>query len=149
MAGSLKNTKTNGLFWFLGTGLGIGALAVALSAAGNPKNMGICVACFIRDTAGALGLHGAAAVQYLRPEIPGFLLGAFILSLFKGRWKGEGGSAPLARFAIAFFVMIGALVFLGCPLRLMLRLGGGDLNALVGLAGFAAGIGLGSVFLRK
>jgi YedE family putative selenium metabolism protein len=125
------------------------ALAVALSKFGNPKNMGICVACFIRDTAGALGLHGAGAVQYLRPEIPGFLLGAFVLSLFKREWKPQGGSAPLARFAIAFFVMIGALVFLGCPLRLMLRLGGGDLNALVGLAGFTVGIGLGSVFLRK
>jgi YedE family putative selenium metabolism protein len=145
----MKNKKDNSLFWFLGTGLGIGVLAVALSNAGNPKNMGICVACFIRDTAGALGLHGAAAVQYLRPEIPGFLLGACVLALLKGRWKGQGGSAPLARFAIAFFVMIGALVFLGCPLRLMLRLGGGDLNALVGLAGFAAGIALGSVFLRK
>jgi YedE family putative selenium metabolism protein len=94
-------------------------------------------------------LHGAAAVQYLRPEIPGFLLGAFILSLLKGKWKGQGGSAPLARFGIAFFVMIGALVFLGCPLRLVLRLGGGDLNALVGLVGFAAGIGAGSIFLRK
>jgi YedE family putative selenium metabolism protein len=149
MIASLKNTKTSGLLWFLGTGLGIGALAVALVKAGNPKNMGICVACFIRDTAGALGLHGATAVQYLRPEIPGFLLGAFILALLKGQWKGQGGSAPLARFAIAFFVMIGALVFLGCPLRLVLRLGGGDLNALVGLVGFAAGIGLGSIFLRK
>jgi YedE family putative selenium metabolism protein len=149
MIASSKKQKDNSLFWFLGTGLVIGALAVVLSNAGNPKNMGICVACFIRDTAGALGLHGAAAVQYLRPEIPGFLLGAFILSLLKGRWKGQGGSAPLARFAIAFFVMTGALVFLGCPLRLVLRLGGGDLNALVGLAGFAAGIGIGSIFLRK
>jgi YedE family putative selenium metabolism protein len=145
----VKTTKTNGLYWFIGTGIGIGALAVALAKFGNPKNMGICVACFIRDTAGALGLHGAGAVQYPRPEIPGFLLGAFALSLIKREWKPQGGSAPLARFAIAFFVMIGALVFLGCPLRLMLRLGGGDLNALVGLAGFAAGIGLGSVFLRK
>jgi YedE family putative selenium metabolism protein len=149
MSASRKNTKNDGLFWFLGTGLCIGAFAVALSKAGNPQNMGICVACFIRDTAGALGLHGAAAVQYLRPEIPGFLLGSFILALLKGQWKGQGGSAPLARFAIAFFVMIGALVFLGCPLRLMLRLGGGDLNALVGLAGFAGGIGVGSIFMRK
>jgi YedE family putative selenium metabolism protein len=144
-----KTTKTNGLYWFIGTGLCIGALAVALSKFGNPKNMGICVACFIRDTAGALGLHSTAAVQYLRPEIPGFLLGAFVLSLVRREWKPQGGSAPLARFAVAFFVMIGALVFLGCPLRLVLRLGGGDLNALVGLVGFAAGIGAGSVFLRK
>jgi YedE family putative selenium metabolism protein len=45
--------------------------------------------------------------------------------------------------------MIGALVFLGCPLRLMLRLGGGDFNAIIGLAGFAFGIAIGSLFLRK
>jgi YedE family putative selenium metabolism protein len=31
----------------------------------------------------------------------------------------------------------------------MLRLGGGDLNALVGLAGFGAGVAIGSIFLRK
>ena len=36
--------------------------------------------------------------------------------------------------------MIGALMFLGCPLRMVIRLGGGDLNALVGLVGFIAGI---------
>jgi uncharacterized protein len=146
MAVLIKNEKRRAFFWFLAAGLIIGIFAVILSKAGNPPNMGICVACFLRDTAGALGLHGAA--QYLRPEIPGFLLGAFVLSLLKGEWKSQGGSAPLARFAIAFFVMIGALVFLGCPLRLMLRLGGGDLNALVGLAGFAAGVVLGSIFLR-
>ena len=45
--------------------------------------------------------------------------------------------------------MIGALVFLGCPLRMMLRIGGGDLNALVGLAGFILGIGVGIFFLNK
>jgi YedE family putative selenium metabolism protein len=149
MISSQKNVKNSGFYWLAATGIVIGALAVVLAKFGNPKNMGICAACFIRDTAGALGLDGAAAVQYIRPEIPGFLLGAFVLALFKGEWKGQAGSAPLARFVIAFFVMIGALVFLGCPLRLMLRLGGGDLNALVGLAGFAAGIGAGSVFLRK
>ena len=45
--------------------------------------------------------------------------------------------------------MIGALAFLGCPLRMVLRLGGGDLNALVGLIGFTAGICVGIVFLKK
>jgi YedE family putative selenium metabolism protein len=111
--------------------------------------MGLCAACFIRDVAGALGLDSAATVQYIRPEIPGFLLGAFILSLVRREWKSEGSSAHLSRFFISFFVMIGALVFLGCPLRLMLRLGGGDLNAVIGLAGFAAGAGIGSVFIFR
>ncbi|MDR0685617.1 MAG: YedE-related selenium metabolism membrane protein [Spirochaetaceae bacterium] len=148
---ALKNVvvRDRSLYWFIGTGLVIGICALLLAKFGNPVNMGICAACFIRDTAGALGLDSAAAVQYLRPEIAGFIAGAFILSLIKREWKGEGGSAPLVRFAIAFFVMIGALVFLGCPLRLMLRLGGGDLNAVVGLAGFVGGIGAGSIFIRK
>jgi YedE family putative selenium metabolism protein len=126
-----------------------GALAVLLTVFGNPANMGICVACFIRDTAGALGLHGAATVQYLRPEIPGFIAGAFMLSLARREFKPSGGSAPLLRFFISIFVIIGALVFLGCPLRMVLRLAGGDLNALVGLAGFVSGIALGSVMLKK
>jgi len=88
MAVLIKNEKSRDLAWFLAAGICIGIFAVVLSKAGNPKNMGICVACFLRDAAGALGLHNAAAVQYLRPEIPGFLLGAFILALFKGEWKG-------------------------------------------------------------
>ena len=127
----------------------VGLFAVGLVVLGNPPNMGVCVACFLRDTAGALGLHGAANVQYIRPEIPGFILGAFILSLARREFKPSGGSAPLARFFISLFVMIGALVFLGCPLRMVLRLAGGDLNALLGLAGFASGIGLGSLMLKK
>jgi YedE family putative selenium metabolism protein len=148
----MANTKTarnTGLGWLLATGAVIGAAALLLTRFGNPANMGICAACFLRDTAGALGLDGAAAVQYIRPEIIGFIAGAFLLSLVKKEWRPPAGSAPLLRFALAFFVMIGALVFLGCPLRLMLRLGGGDLNALVGLVGFAGGVAVGSVFIRR
>ena len=40
----------------------IGLLAVISVYFGNPKNMGICVACFIRDISGSLGLHSAAVV---------------------------------------------------------------------------------------
>ena len=143
------NVKNNDLFWFAGTGVFIGSAAVLLTKLGNPPNMGICAACFIRDLSGALGLHSAANVRYIRPEVSGFILGAFILSFLRREWKSQGNQAALSHFFIAFFVMIGALVFLGCPLRLMLRLGGGDLNALVGLFGFAAGIGAGSIFVRR
>jgi YedE family putative selenium metabolism protein len=45
--------------------------------------------------------------------------------------------------------MIGALVFLGCPWRAILRLAGGDLNSLFGLAGLIVGIGIGTVFFRQ
>ncbi|MDO4799615.1 MAG: YedE family putative selenium transporter, partial [Bacillota bacterium] len=61
----------------------------------------------------------------------------------------RGGSSPFTRFVLSAFVMVGALMFLGCPLRLVLRLAGGDLNAILGLVGFVAGIGAGIFFLNK
>lgn len=136
--------------WFiLITGLIIGAAAVVLVKLGNPPNMGFCVACFERDIAGALGLHRAGVVQYMRPEIIGIVLGALLTSLFAGEFKSRGGSATLVRFVMGMFMMIGALVFLGCPLRDVLRMAGGDYNAVVGLIGFACGVGGGVWFLRR
>ena len=130
-------------------GVAIGIISVALVLFGNPGNMGFCIACFLRDIAGAVKLQTAGVVQYVRPEIIGLILGSFIISLLKGEFKPRGGSAPITRFFIAFMVMIGALVFLGCPFRMVLRLAAGDLNALVALAGFAAGIAIGCYFLSK
>jgi YeeE/YedE family (DUF395). len=131
------------------TGAVIGILAVILVRFGNPVNMGICIACFIRDMTGALGLHRADVVQYIRPEIIGIVLGAFVMAIGKKEFDVRGGSSPFIRFLLGFIVMIGALMFLGCPLRMVLRLGGGDLNALFGLAGFAVGIVVGIIFLRN
>jgi len=130
-------------------GLVIGVLAPLLQKSGNPGNMGICVACFERDIAGSLGLHRADVVQYLRPEILGFLLGAFIAALAFGEFKPRSGSAPMARFLLGMCAMIGALVFLGCPWRALLRLAGGDGNALFGLAGLAVGIWIGTLFFKS
>lgn len=127
----------------------IGLIGAILLKFGNPGNMGICVACFYRDIAGALGLHRAPVVQYLRPEIMGFIFGAFIISVTKGDFKSRGGSSPLIRFFLGFFLVIGALVFLGCPLRMILRLANGDLNALTALLGYLIGIFIGIQFLKK
>ena len=124
-------------------GVAVGLAALILTAMGNPANMGFCIACFLRDTAGACGLHSAAKVQYVRPEIIGLVLGAFLMSVAGKEFKARAGSSPALRFVIGAFVVIGALAFLGCPLRMVLRLGGGDLNALVGLIGFFIGIQIG------
>ncbi len=126
----------------------IGLLAALLQRLGNPPNMGICVACFERDIAGALGLHRAAAVQYIRPEIIALVLGATLAALLFGEFRPRGGSSPIVRFLLGAMAMIGALVFLGCPWRALLRLAGGDLNAILGLAGLVVGIGIGVGFLK-
>ena len=130
-------------------GVLIGVISAMLVFFGNPANMGFCIACFLRDTTGALGLHSAAAVQDIRPEIIGLVLGACIVSLITKEFRPRGGSAPVTRFTLGAFVMIGCLMFLGCPFRMILRLAGGDGNAIFGLVGFAAGILTGTFFLKK
>lgn len=131
------------------TGVIVGLIASMLVYFGNPANMGYCIACFLRDTAGGLGLHNAKAVQYIRPEIIGLILGALGAAYAHGEFAPKGGSSPLTRFFLGFFAMIGCLMFLGCPFRMLLRIAGGDLNAWAGLIGFAGGIYAGIFFLNR
>jgi YedE family putative selenium metabolism protein len=93
-------------------------------------------------------LHRAAVVQYIRPEIIGFVLGSLFASLLAREFKPRTGSSPLVRFLLGMFAMIGALVFLGCPWRAYLRLSGGDWNAVPGIIGLIVGIVIGVLFLR-
>lgn len=131
------------------SGLVLGALICVLIATGNPGNMAICVACFIRDIAGATKFHTAGVVQYFRPEIVGFVLGSFIIANASKEFKVVSGGAPLTKLLLGACTMILALVFLGCPLRMILRMSGGDLNAYVAFVGFVVGILAGIFFLKN
>jgi len=154
MAGGRRLWRRIGAFPASGVGLAIVGLVVGVVASvlvrwGNPPNMGICTACFERDIAGAIGLHRFAAAQYLRPEIPGFVLGAFVAALLFGEFRPRGGSAPMVRLLLGGLATIGSLVFLGCTWRALLRLGGGDGSALAGVAGTVVGVAVGALFLRR
>jgi YedE family putative selenium metabolism protein len=134
---------------FIGMGAVLGIGAVLLSWYGNPANTGLCVACFMENIAGALGFHGNVRMQYLRPEIIGLVLGAFGLSLFRGEFRSSGGSSPLLRFFVGMLLIIGCAVFIGCPIKLFLRITAGDVSALTGLAGLTAGVYVGLEFIEN
>ena len=142
---SFLNSK-KGLFVL---GIATGLVVVMLAAYGNPKNMAICVACFIRDMAGSMRWHNAAAVQYFRPEITGIVAGAFLVSLSTGEYKATSSSSIVVRFIGGIAMVIGALVFLGCSTRMVLRMAAGDISAYIGLIGLALGVGTGMVFLKR
>jgi len=127
------------LLLVLVAGLALGLLGVLLSFWGNPEHTGICVSCFLENTAGALGLHGNERLQYIRPELPGFLLGATASAMIAGEFRSRGGAAPLFRFLAGVFLIVGCSVFIGCPIKLFLRLTAGDLTAFAGLAGLLIG----------
>jgi uncharacterized protein len=133
---------------FVVTGAVMGVSGVILSLLGNPSNTGFCVSCFMENIAGSLGLHGNVRMQYVRPEIIGFVLGAFVMSLRRREFKALGGSSPLLRFIVGALLIIGCSVFIGCPIKMVFRLAAGDLTALVGVGGLVAGVYVGMQFLE-
>ncbi|MDA8431862.1 MAG: YedE family putative selenium transporter [Nitrospiraceae bacterium] len=134
------------LFVLAGAVIGIGG--VMLSYYGNPANTGFCVSCFMENIAGALGLHGNVRMQYLRPEIIGFVLGAFLMSVQRKEFVATGGSSPLLRYLVGILLIIGCAVFMGCPIKMVFRIAAGDLTAWIGVVGLAAGVYIGLKFLE-
>ncbi len=131
------------------TGSLMGALGVYLAFRGNPANSGICISCFMENLSGSLGLHGNLRMSYIRPELIGFVLGGTIAAAAAGEFRSEGGSSPLVRFMGGVLLIVGCSIFLGCPIKMSLRLSAGDLTALAGVGGLVFGIWLGYVFLRR
>jgi YedE family putative selenium metabolism protein len=144
MAGGFELMLRDRELWLtIAAGLFLGALGVLLSVWGNPENSGICVSCFLENSAGALGLHDKAGMQYLRPELIGFVFGSTASALFFREFSPRGGSASLSRFFLGVFMIFGCAVFIGCPIKLFLRLAAGDLTAVAGVVGLVVGVWVG------
>ncbi len=131
------------------TGSAIGILGVLLAYLGNPRNSGICVSCFMENLSGSLGLHSNDRMQYIRPELLGFVLGGTAAAFIAREFKPEGGSSPILRFLAGVLLIVGCSIFLGCPIKMVLRLTSGDFTAIAGVAGLVFGIWVGYVFLRR
>jgi YedE family putative selenium metabolism protein len=145
----LRDLVVRPLWLVVITGVIAGTLAGVLVKLGNPPNTGICIVCFIRDIAGGIGLIRIGAFQYIRPQIAGMVLGALLAAVVFKEFKPRTGSAPVIRFFLGMFAAIGAMVFLGCPWRALLRLSGGDWTAIAGVAGLIIGAALGTLFIRQ
>jgi hypothetical protein len=143
------NLRDRHLWEIVAAGLLLGVLGVLLSSWGNPANSGICVSCFMENVAGALGFHANQRMQYLRPELIGFVLGATVSSKLFREFRSRGGSAPLPRLMAGVFLMVGCSVFIGCPIKLFLRLTAGDLTAVAGIVGLICGVWVGLKGLAK
>jgi YedE family putative selenium metabolism protein len=111
-------------------------------------NSGFCISCFLENLAGSLQLHDNIRMSYIRPELIGFVLGAFFMALQSRRFKVTGGSSPIIRFLLGFFILVGCAVFIGCPIKMILRLAAGDLTAIAATAGLIFGIWLGAKYIR-
>ena len=126
----------------------LGALAVGLTVLGNPASTGLCASCFLVNVAGAVGLHARESQSYLRPEILGIVLGAFFAATAAKEFRARGGGSPIRHFLGGAFILFGCEVFIGCPIKALLRTAGGGAVGLVGLAGLIAGVLFATAYLR-
>jgi len=139
-----------GMTWMIFfNGLLFGCLGILLVTWGNPTNTGICVSCFLENIAGACGLHNNVRMMYLRPEIIGFILGAFVIALATRNFVVRGGSSPMIRFVLGFLMIVGSAMFMGCPIKLLFRFVCGDLTAIPGVFGMLVGVWIGIMFMRR
>jgi YedE family putative selenium metabolism protein len=136
-------------YLFVATGVVMGFAGVMLTYLGNPPNTGFCISCFMENIAGSVGLHGNIRMQYLRPEIMGFVLGSFFMALYTKEYRATGGSSPLLRYFVGILLITGCAVFIGCPIKMVFRLAAGDFTALLGVAGLTAGVYIGMQFLEQ
>lgn len=148
-------------------GLVIGFLAAFLQAllisAGGPEAYAFCVACHTRDMVNYVinlfagvrvaGMAGAPVlglapfsffITVLTPL--GVILGAYVSARQSGEFKLKSYSGKTYAYYTlgGIAVMIFALLLGACPYRAALRLGYGDLTALVGILGIFGGVAAGA-----
>jgi hypothetical protein len=138
------------------------AVAVVAGIAGQwggvspPAAYGICSACHGRDlgnwilnhTEGAGLFVTAAGADWPLLTVVGLVIGSFLAA----RRNSEFGSINIGgnarQFLFGGVVMCAALFVGGCPTRIILRSGYGDLAAILVLSGVATGVVIATLSLR-
>jgi len=140
-------------------GLAIGILAalvqVLLISAGGPEAYGFCVACHTRDVvnvavndiAGTKLAVAAISQNAILPvmTVIGVLIGAFVSAKYYQEFRTKTGTITSYVWYLmgGLFFMIFALFMGGCPYRIGLRIGYGDVVALIGVIAIIAGVLMG------
>ncbi len=94
------------------------------------------------------GMCGGCGTVTVRPEMVGFMIGGFILALYRREFHSPS-FAPLSPLLLGFATGVVLPEFFGCPWCMFMQLGAGDVGRLPQIAGFIAGIWGGSVLLRR
>ncbi|AGB01727.1 YeeE/YedE thiosulfate transporter family protein [Methanoregula formicica] len=137
-------------------GLAIGILAALVQAllmsAGGPEAYGFCVACHTRDVvnvavndiAGTKLAVAAISQNAILPMLTviGVLIGAFVSARYYQEFRTKAGNAASYLWYLlgGLFFMVFALFMGGCPYRMGLRIGYGDVVAVIGVIAIIAGV---------
>jgi hypothetical protein len=122
-----------------------------------PAAYGLCSACHGRDLADWVLNHtegtrlfvAAAGSSWPLLTVVGLVLGSFLAARRNGEFGSVNIGGNVRQFAFGALVMCAALFVGGCPTRLIIRTGYGDVAGLLGLGGVATGVVLATITLRR
>jgi Sulphur transport len=140
-------------------GVVVGILAVVVGEyldVSPPAAYGLCSACHGRDLADWILNHvegknlfvTAAGAGWPILTVVGLVLGSFLASKRNREFSGINLGGNVRQFAYGAIVMGSALFVGGCPTRIIIRSGYGDLAGIVALGGVAAGIVAATLSMR-
>ena len=122
------------------SGVLLGAIAAVLAYMGNPKNMAMCIACFIRDTAGAMKLHQAGCCPVRASGDHRYYLRRISDRCCHKGIPVHGRLLPHGAFCAGYDHDDRLPGILRLPAAYGAPYAAGDLNAYVALIGFVAGV---------
>ena len=122
-----------------------------------PSAYSFCLTCHTRDILNRIInalFRTNYQVSFISSRIlflssPAILAGAFAAAKIKGERTVLPADKPLRFFAYGFIIMIIGIVIFGCPTRLILRSGYGDIYAIAGVAAMFVGIACGTILLKR
>ena len=135
--------------WIFGVVAGsIFVLAEVVFGIYPPSAYAFCMSCHVRDLLNTavnaiFRTHyqiTAVAERALLLTSPGVLLGAFIAARINRETRALKPDRPLISAVIGFLVMTVGIIIFGCPTRIVLRAGYGEIYGIAALLGMLAGI---------
>jgi hypothetical protein len=121
-----------------------------------PAAYSFCLTCHTRDlvnTATNLIFSTNYQTAFLARRIlmitsPAVLLGAFIAARISGEYIIQKKTRPVLFFIAGFFIMITGIVIFGCPTRIVIRAGYGDIYGIAAVGGMCVGIYIGTKIVK-
>jgi Sulphur transport len=134
----------------------IAGIAGELLRVAPPAAYGLCSACHGRDltnwilnnTEGTRLFVTSAGASWPLLTVVGVVLGSFLASRHNAEFRSINLGQNVFQFGFGAVVMCAALFVGGCPTRIIIRSGYGDVAAFVALGGVAAGVAVATLSMR-
>ncbi|MFH1086299.1 MAG: hypothetical protein V1772_11125 [Chloroflexota bacterium] len=138
----------------------LGSMAVAMELWGGlawPHAYGFCTTCHGQDLVGWLGEHvlgvrlggSLAGSDWPLMTGVGVVLGGWAAASLAGERRARPARHPWLSLGAGILTASLGLMALGCPIRQVILLGYGDWIAVPALIGHVAGVGLGTLLLKR